>query len=153
MIFTFNTNNLKLAKNLMDELRAYLTECEGLAAFRLEETMTEGKPVTRLYLDKDLGRGRAFSVVLDYDCKGRPLQDFRCQYQVSVNTTADLGKAIDDLENTGLGRIFHEKTSSGYKVFQEVVLRPEKGDTVHGTAVYYWGLYNIMYKHYPYAKA
>ena len=25
MIFTFNTNNLKLAKNLMDELRAYLT--------------------------------------------------------------------------------------------------------------------------------
>lgn len=153
MIFTFNTNNLKLAKNLLDELRAYLAECEGLTSFRLEETVVEGKSVTRLYLDKDLGRGRAFGIVVDYDRKGRPLQDFRCQYQVSVDSTADLGKAIDDLENTGLGRIFHEKTSSGYKVFQEVVLRPEKGDSVRGTAVYYWGLYNIMYKHFPYVKA
>lgn len=152
-MFTFNTSNLTLAKGLLEELRAYLDECQGLTSVRLEEITTEGKPVIRLYLDKDLDEGRAFGIVVDYDRKGRPLQDFRCLYQVSVDSTADLGKAIDDLENTGLGRIFHEKTSSGYKVFQEVTLRPEKGDSVHGTAVYYWGLYNIMYKHLSYAKA
>lgn len=147
-MFTFNiANNLKLARNLMDEIRAYLDECQGLTSFRLDETVVEGKPVTRLYLDKDLVGGRAFGIVVDYDRKGHSLQDFRCLSQVSVESTADLGKAIDDLENTGLGRIFHEKTSSGYKVFQEVTIRPEKGDTVHGTVVYYWGLYSIMYKH------